>query len=243
MMYSFILHGLGTTKLGRNDVRIQTNNIKYTLDAVELAKRLGCKKFIGAGSQAEYGRVQGVISELTETKPDVPYGAAKLSACHMSRILANQIEIEHIWPRIFSSYGPYDTAQTMVTSSIRSMLEEKISPAYTKGEQTWDYIFSRDVAKAYYLIAEKGKNNSIYCIGNGQPRQLREFIEEIRNQINQDIELKLGEIEYSKNQVMNLSVDISKLCNDTGFVPEIDFKEGIKRTINWYKNEMMQAQE
>ena len=157
---------IGTFGESRNDVYNQTLNIKYTLDAVELAKRVGCKMFIGAGSQAEYGRVEGIISPNTKTNPENGYGIAKLAAGQMSRILANKYSINHVWTRILSVYGPYDNEKTMVMSSVKSMIENNVSPEYTKGEQTWDYIYSKDVAKAFYLIGEKGKNNSVYCIAN-----------------------------------------------------------------------------
>lgn len=218
----------------KNNAFIQNLNVKYTLDAVSLAKRMNCKKFIGAGSQAEYGRVEGNVKPETETNPENGYGIAKLCAGKLSRILAEQLEIEHIWIRILSVYGPYDKENTMVMSSIINMLNNE-SPEYTKAEQLWDYLYVEDMARALYLICEKGKNNSIYCIGSGNKRPLYQYIEAIRKQTNPKLELKIGAKEYEKNQVMNLCADISKLTEDTGFVPEIDFEEGIKRTINWYK--------
>lgn len=70
----------GTFGENRNDAYMQTINIKYTLDSVKLAKKLGCNTFIGAGSQAEYGRVEGVITETTAQNPENAYGIAKLAA-------------------------------------------------------------------------------------------------------------------------------------------------------------------
>ena len=154
-MYFSILHGHGTIGEQRNDLYMQNLNIKYTLDAVELAQRLGCNTFVGAGSQAEYGRVEGVISESTPARPENGYGIAKLAAGQMSRILANQYNMKHIWTRIFSVYCPYNDKSTMIMQSISKMVKEKSSPEYTKGEQIWDYIYSKDVAEALYLIAEK----------------------------------------------------------------------------------------
>lgn len=70
----------GTIGNSRNDLYKQNLNIKYTLDAVNLANKLGCTTFVGAGSQAEYGRVDGVISHNTHTNPENGYGIAKLAA-------------------------------------------------------------------------------------------------------------------------------------------------------------------
>ena len=116
----------GTFGDDRNNLYKQNLNIKYTLDAVELANRLGCKTFIGAGSQAEYGRVSGLISPDTSTFPENGYGIAKLAAGQMSRIYSKKYNIKHIWTRIFSVYGPYDGEKTMVMSSLRNMITKDI---------------------------------------------------------------------------------------------------------------------
>lgn len=225
----------GTFGEERNDINKQNLNVKYTLDAVELARRLGCRTFIGAGSQAEYGRAQGIITENTATNPENSYGVAKLEASEKSRILANKYNIKHIWTRIFSVYGPYDGEKTMVMNSIKTMIENNESPEYTKGEQMWDYIYSEDVAKAFYLLAEKGNNSTTYCIAQGEQQELRKYIKTIRDKINKNIELKLGVIPYSEKQVMNLSVNIDKIKQETGFIPEHTFEAGIEKTIKWYK--------
>lgn len=225
----------GTFGISRDNVNLQMKNVKYTKDAVELAKKTGCSTFIGAGSQAEFGRVEGVISENTTPNPENEYGKAKLIALKESRKLANKYNIKHIWARIFSVYGPYDRMETMIMNTIKTMIEENESPQYTKGEQLWDYIYSTDVAKAMYLLAQKGKKNEIYCIAYGKQHKLYEYIEKIRDNIEPSIKLKLGEISYSPNQVMNLCVSINKLKNDTGFIPEVKFEEGINKTIKWYK--------
>ena len=147
----------------------------------------------------------------------------------------NKYNIKHIWTRIFSVYGPYDGEKTMIMSSIKEMLENKKSPNYTKGEQIWDYIYSEDVAKAFYLIGEKGKNNSVYCIAQGESRPLYEYIQMIKDAIDKSIKLNLGVIPYSEKQVMNLQANIDKLKIDTGFIPEYTFEKGIQNTIKWYK--------
>lgn len=225
---------MGTTGEARNDVNMQLKNIEYTLNTIKLAKKIGCKRIIGAGSQAEYGRVEGRLTENTNVKPETAYGVAKLCAGNMGKILAENLGIEFIWTRILSIYGEYDGNGTMVMSSIIKMLNNE-EPEYTKAEQIWDYLYVGDVAKAMYLIGEKGKVGEIYCIGSGKVKKLYEYINIIKNQINPKLKIKFGAIPYSKNQVMYLCADISKLEEDTGFKPEISFEEGIKRTIEWYK--------
>lgn len=228
----------GTFGQSRNDFYGQNDNVRYTLDAVELAHELDCKVFLGAGSQAEYGRVyHQKLSYEVPARPETGYGIAKLCAGQMSYLLCKEYGIRHIWTRILSIYGPGDKSHTMVMSGIWSMLNGD-RPKYTKGEQMWDYLHCDDAARAFYLAAEYGKSGAIYSIGSGQVRPLKEYIECIRDAVDSDIPLTFGEVPYYDKQVMYLCADITNLTNDTGFVPQISFEEGIKDTVEWCKGEM-----
>ena len=147
-----------TNKTTRNDPVLQGKNIKYSLDAANLAKKLGCKKFIGAGSQAEYGRVEGKLNALTPINPDIAYGMAKYAAGRLTNLRCRELDIEHIWVRILSVYGIYDNPNTMINYAIKELLSGR-EPEFTKCEQKWDYLFSEDAGRAFYLIGEKGKAN------------------------------------------------------------------------------------
>lgn len=227
----------GTFGDTRNDTFLQNRNIKYTLDAVRLANRLGCHTFIGAGSQAEYGRSEMALTSKTPTFPENGYGIAKLCAGQLSRILCNQLGMKHIWTRILSVYGPYDGKNTMVMSTILKISNGEF-PKFTKGEQVWDFLFSKDAALALELIASRGKNNAVYPLGSGQPRTLREYIYDIRDVICPSFALRLGEIPYSPNQVMHLEADITDLQKDTGFQPKTPFKSGISQTYQWIQTQL-----
>ena len=221
----------GTIGNDRNDMYLQNQNVKCALDAVELAYRMHCKVFIGTGSQAEYGRFEGKLNETTPTFPENGYGIAKLCAGQMTRERAHQLGMRQIWARILSVYGPYDGEQSMIMSSIDKMLKgEKTS--YTQGEQMWDYLYSKDAAKALYLLGQQDLDG-VYCLGSGNAKPLREYILEIRNQINPDLEIGLGDIPYAERQVMYLCADISKLKSDTYFEPEYSFTRGIEELLQY----------
>ena len=223
----------GTFGETRDDLYLQSDNIRFTLDAVNLAKRLGCRTFIGAGSQAEYGRCEGIISPDTPTAPTMGYGIAKLSAGLLSREEANKLGIEHIWVRILSVYGPYDTDRTMVMSTIRKLLAGETA-MFTPAEQIWDYIYSKDAARAFLSLAQKGKGGETYCLGGGKSMPLKNYITIIKDEISAG-ELAIGAIPYNPKQTMHLEADISKLTEHTGFVPKYSFEEGIKETVAWVK--------
>ncbi len=219
----------------RNDKTLQDKNAGYALDAVRLAHRLGCSAFVGAGSQAEYGRVEGVLTPNTPCNPENEYGRAKLRASKETRELCDSFGIRHVWSRILSVYGPYDSEKTMVMSLISSLLKgERLS--LTAGEQVWDYLYADDVGEAMLALAEYGADGGIYPIGSGVARPLREYIETIRDLIDPSLPLGFGEVPYHDKQVMHICADISKLCEDTGFVPSVEFAEGASKTIEWFKN-------
>lgn len=225
----------GTFGDARNDKALQEQNAAYAIDAVRLAHRLGCDVFVGAGSQAEYGRVSGKLSADTPCDPENEYGRAKLKASQETRKLCGELGMRHIWPRILSIYGPYDGEKTMVMSLIKTLLEGR-RPALTKGEQMWDYLYSEDAATALMLLAEKGAGGRIYPIGSGIARPLKEYIEIIRDEIDPQLPLGFGEVPYSPKQVMHLCADISELKEDTGFEPSVSFEEGARRTIAFVRD-------
>lgn len=229
----------GTMGNVRNDMYLQNENVKYTLDAVGVAERFGCRTFIGAGSQAEYGRVEGILQENTPVFPENGYGMAKLCAGQMSRVLCEQKGIRHIWTRILSIYGPYDNPNTMIMSTIGKLLQGEVPPL-TRGEQKWDYLYSADAARAFFLLAQKGRSGRTYCIGSGEAHPLLTYIKQLRDCIDKKAALGIGDIPYGAKQVMYLCADISRLEEDTEFHPAYTFEEGIRATVEWYKERYQQ---
>lgn len=222
----------GTVKSERNDMRIQAENIRYSLDAVDVARRFGCRTFIGAGSQAEYGRQDGILKPETPCFPETGYGMAKLCAGLMTRQYARKLGLRHIWTRVLSVYGLNDKPDTMVMSLIDKLRSGNAKPALTKGEQMWDYLFSADAARAFRLIGEKGMDGKVYIIGSGQARPLVEYMEIIREEVNPKAELGIGLIPYAEKQVMYLCADTSVLREDTGWECGTDFRNGIRKILN-----------
>lgn len=223
----------GCTGENRNrSTELQSKNIFYTLEAVKAAHAMGCKRFIGAGSQAEYGPMDvEKISQDSPVRPTTPYGAAKLAAGQLAMMLCRELSMECIWPRIFSVYGIYEKETTMVASGLRKMLAGE-KTEFTPAEQRWDYLYSKDAGKAYYLIGEKGKAGSIYCVGSGQAAPLRTYIEKMA-ELTGTTETGIGAKPYPAGAVMNLCADTENLIRDTGFSPEYTFEEGIRETIQW----------
>lgn len=195
---------------GRMDTDIQLKNISYTLDAVRLAKKMGAKKFVGVGSQAEYGIHSNKLSIDSHCNPISAYGIAKYSAGKLSKILSDQLGLEFNWIRVLSVYGENDNPNTLI-SYLKNCLKSNISPNLTKCEQVWDYINDIDAAKIIYIIAKNGLNGITYPLGSGIGRPLKFYVEQIKNDLNPSIKINYGAIEYSKDQIMYLVADMSYL--------------------------------
>lgn len=221
---------------GRNDMPAQIENIRYTIAACRAAAQLGCQVFIGAGSQAEYGRVEGVLTAQTPCLPENGYGMAKLCAGQMSRVECQTLGVAHIWTRILSVYGPHDGPATMISGTIRKLLHGE-KPALTAGIQQWDYLYAADAAAAFYALAVSGQDGRVYPLGSGTTRPLKDYIEALRDAIDPALPLGLGEVPYGPLQVMHLQADTSTLQEDTGWRPATPFEEGIRETIEWVRKE------
>lgn len=210
----------------RDDAEVQTRNIQYTLDAVQLAHRCGCSVFVGAGSQAEYG-VQSVdLTPELPVKPESGYGIAKYAAGKLSAMLCKNLGMRQCWVRILSVYGPNDGENSLISYLIREFKAGN-SPQLTKCEQMWDYLYADDAADAILAIAEKGIDGKAYPLGSGNGRRLSEYVNDIKNAVNPSIEVQFGAKEYYPHQPMHLVADISALTEDTGWSPSFSFTNGI----------------
>ena len=227
----------GTFGDARNNLEAQIDNIRYTLDAVRLAWRSGCTTFIGAGSQAEYGRYEGVLQADTPANPENGYGMAKLCAGQMSRQLCAQLGLRHIWTRILSVYGPYDGENTMISSAIKNMLDG-LPTHFTKGEQLWDYLYSKDAADIFYLLGFKGQADKTYVLGSGMARPLRDYIGILAGELGIKGNLGIGDIPYGDKQVMHLQADTEPIKQDLGYASYTEFDKGIRETIESVRHEL-----
>ena len=232
----FHLAWTGTTGAARNDASLQLDNVRHAVDAVRAASALGSRVFVGAGSQAEYGRPGVPLTPETPAFPETGYGIAKLCAGSMTRLECAKLGLDHVWPRILSVYGPHDGMNSMISATIRALLRGE-SPALTEGVQLWDYLYADDAAEALLLCATRGRNGAVYPLGGGAARPLREYVEAIRNAIDPGLPLNFGAVPYGPGQLMRLEADLTALRRDTGFQPSTPFDKGIQKTIDWMRAE------
>lgn len=218
----------------RHNILLNLESTKNSVLAVELANRLGCKVFVGAGSQAETGKHVHAISENSICNPENPFGATKLASYYMTKFKCEQLGIKFCWARILSVYGPFDGEQTLVISTIRKLIS-KSELAFTLANQKWDFLFADDAAEVIAEIGKKSINGGIYVIGSGSVKPLKDFITIIANQFNFNPESCFGKIPNDSNTLVHLEANISRLQKEFNWKPKIDFKQGIEMTINYCK--------
>jgi nucleoside-diphosphate-sugar epimerase len=219
-----------TFHASRDDIDAQLGNIHWTFDAVRLAKRLGCEVFIGAGSQAEYGIVHQALTPETPADPQSGYGIAKYAAGKLSRLLCEQLKMRFNWLRILSTFGPLDGAHTVIMYTLRELCAGN-SPALTKCEQIWDYLYCDDAAQAFLAVGRSGVHGKSYPLGSGAPRRLDHYLTALQNIVAPGVNLGFGKKEYYPHQPMFLCADISELTADTGWKPRVLFEEGIRKIL------------
>ena len=213
----------------RDNLNLQLDNIHAALAAVRFAKDLGCYAFIGTGSQAEYGRMESILSPNTPTFPETGYGITKLCAGQLTRLSCEQLGLRHIWCRVLSVYGPYDRDQTLISTAVIKMLSNE-DTEFSPCEQMWDYIYSDDAARMIFLAAQKGESGKVYMIGSGEVHPLKEYIQRIAEITEYKKEIGFGKRPYNDKQVMYLQADISEL-KGLGFQLLVQFDEGIRKII------------
>lgn len=213
----------------------QLKNVEYAEKAAKLAARYGCDTFVSVGSQAECGRINGCITPYTPPKPETAYAIAKVILHERLKEFCEKNGMKFCSPRLLSGYGPYDRAASMMMACVLAGIKN-IPMETSPGEQIWDYIYVDDIANALYLIAKKGIHAKRYPIGSGIARSMRSYIYEIAELTGGFNLLEgIGKRDYNARQVMNLLADITELREDTGFVCNYSFTEGIKRTIQFAK--------
>lgn len=210
----------------RKDMHQQFKNVEGSMAVMDAAKALGVKRFIGIGSQAEYGVKEELITEDLEPEPIDAYGSCKLAAYYLLKSEAVKNEIEFIWGRIFSLIGRYEPAGRMLPDLV-ARLKRGDGMELSSCEQYWDYLDAEDAADAIIALLEKGRAGEIYNIANGDYRPLKEFTDRAAAALLADP----GLIGYGDRPrpFISLKASSEKIQNDTGWKPVTSFEETVKK--------------
>lgn len=213
------------------DYTAQLMNVKWVMDAIVTASEIGCRKFIGAGSITQYELQEGQDS-LSLFDRQRAYKISKLFCEYLGRSVALDNNIQFIWPIITNIYGEGEFSPRLINSMIRNLLKG-IRQSLSDSNQYYDFIYISDATRAFRLIGECGKPDRDYVIASGTAQPLRNFLAQVRDIVAPNAELGFGEFPFNGVYLPKDTYSIETLQEDTGFVPEVSFTEGIRRTAAW----------
>ena len=220
----------GTRRPQRDDEALQRKNYLEALQAYEIAKEKGCRKFIGAGSQAEYGKTVGLVSESYPARPHTMYGKYKLQAGLDLLQKGKQDGITVIWPRIFSAYGRYDNPQTMIMTAL-DKFQHNEPMKLTECTQNWNYLYVKDVGRMLALLGLRDCESGVYNFASCDNRPLREYVLELKKLLHSESVPEFGSVPYGSEGVVSFQPDVSRFRRAFPFFRFTVFASGIREMV------------
>ncbi len=236
----------GIGKEGRMDENIQRENINAAIKLMRVCKDRGAKRFLFAGSQAEYGQTLSDIeakygkdfdinaipkqSEDAPTNPKSEYGKAKLELKSKLKNLGDSLGIEYVHMRIFSVYGSGDHETSLISTCIRNFKDNKDVHI---GEciQSWNYIYIKDLCEAVYLLSQKDlQGEFVFNVAGENNRILMDYVKDIKRLLDSSSDIVVEKKEAASEGLPFLNPGIERLKR-IGFVESYGFEKGIKDCI------------
>ncbi|SRR5215204_388485 len=225
-----------TTRL---PVEVLNNNIESTKSIIGASLDSNVKKIVFASSSEVYG--DSMISPLTEYLPLSPishYAVSKIVGESYLKAFWEKYRLESSIIRYFNVYGPRQgiiPLSYVVPSFIYHALHQEPLKIYGSGKQTRDYIYISDAVEGTYLVAESGKGQATpYNISTNIETSLMDLAKFVCNTIGN--ECKISNIEKRKFDISRRCGDFSKAQREVGYLPKIQLKEGLRRTVEYYRN-------
>jgi len=224
----------GSAGAARVDYNLQIKNALSTVECLKVAKELGCKRFVCAGSFMEYEVEAAIHSQGSKPGMGYIYGMGKHIAHCMCKSVAVDIGIELVWPMITNAYGVGELSPRFVNTTLRKAINGE-PLQFTAATQNYDFVYITDVARAFYLIAKNGKPFCEYMIGSSNARPLREFIIEMQQAVAPDATPIFGDVPFTGTNMPLSTFDTTATEGDCGFKAEVSFAQGTKMTYDWLK--------
>lgn len=218
----------------RIDYNLQMQNALNTVECMKVAKKLGCYRFVCAGSIMEYEVEAAIHSQGSHPGMGYIYGMGKHIAHCICKSVAVDINIELVWPMITNAYGVGELSPRFVNTTLRKIINGE-PLKFTAASQNYDFVYVTDVAKAFYLIAKDGKPFCEYIVGSGNARPLKDFILEMQQALAPNTTLLFGDIPFTGTNMPLDTFSIANTVADTDYETEVSFEEGTRMTMEWLK--------
>lgn len=235
-----------------------TTNIVGTYTLLEVARKYWLQlneekkasfKFHHISTDEVYGDLEGTTDLFTETTfyaPSSPYSASKASSDHLVRAWHRTYGLPTVVTNCSNNYGPYHFPEKLIPLVILNALDGKALPIYGKGDQIRDWLYVEDHAKALYKVVTEGKVGETYNIGGHNEKQnievvktICKILDELKPQNNhQPYETLITFVKDRPGHDLRYAIDASKIAKDLGWKPEETFETGIRKTVEWYLNNL-----
>lgn len=222
-----VLHAAwGGVRGPARDDPAQLANVTRTVDWVRTAAEAGARRFVGIGSQAEYGPGDGALRESSPLAPVDLYGAAKVAAGHLALALARRLGVSAAWARVFSVYGPGEGPGALVPDLVRALLAGEPYPL-SSCAQRWDYLYEDDAAEALRILLGRDDALGPFNVASGAAPPLEDVVRAIAARVAPGAKLAFG---ARPGTPRSLVADVGRLAA-LGFRPATPLEEGLERTI------------
>jgi nucleoside-diphosphate-sugar epimerase len=220
----------GVAAAERDDWKIQGENIAFILELMQVAEAAGMKQFIAFGSQAEYGTIQGRVSEDYPCRPTTVYGIAKLACLALLEDFARQRQMSHAWLRLFSIYGPGEGSQWFIPNLVRQMKAGQ-APQLTGCEQHYDYLHIRDLAAAVLAVLRQPGKSGVFNLGSNTSLPLKQVVELIREYTGCRVAPVFGALPYRPGQSIHMEGDSTRFYETFAFTLQVTIVEGLRQLV------------
>lgn len=211
-------------------------NIVGTHTLLEAAQKYEISKFVHVSTDEVYGTIsRGSWDEDCPLLPNSPYSASKASSDLLVRSYAKTHKLNVNITRCSNNYGPYQFPEKVIPLFITNLMNNQKVPLYGDGLNVRDWLHVDDHCRGIYLVLEGGKPGEIYNIGGGTELTNKELTQLLIEASGKDWS-SVEQVEDRKGHDLRYSVDISKISTELGYKPEVEFKLGLKQTIDWYQS-------
>jgi len=214
-----------------------TTNILGTHTLLKAALKYGKKRFHHVSTDEVFGALPlggGLFSEKTPYDPRSPYSASKASSDHLVQAYFHTHDLPTTISNCSNNYGPYQFPEKIIPLFILSALQDKELPIYGDGKSVRDYLFVEDHCRAIDMIVHDGVPGESYCVGGGAEKNGIEIADTILNILGKPDTLKKF-VSDRLGHDRRYAIDNEKMRNTFHWQPVMTFEEGLKQTINWYK--------
>ncbi len=223
-------------------------NVMGTLSLLQAAKEswkgnMEGKLFYHVSTDEVYGSLEneGFFYESTPYDPQSPYSASKASSDHFVRAYGNTFKLPYVITNCSNNYGPNQFPEKLIPLFINNIRNNKPLPVYGKGENVRDWLYVIDHARAIDTVFHNGKVGETYNIGGFNEWKNIDLIKVICKVMDKKLCRVLGTSEKLITYVtdraghdLRYAIDASKIMNELGWKPSLQFEEGICKTVDWY---------